>query len=363
MDLSTATWTAAVVGAAAVYWFVWVMGSAEVKGKRAVNLKTGSVSRDQVQEKHRQFWSFFVRSKEDIAAASDEYRRISFIETYYDLVTDIYEWGWGQSFHFSPSLPGRSHREATRIYEKRVADAIAARPGQRILDVGCGVGGPMRTIAAHSGAGIVGITISEYQVSRAREHNRRAGLDGRCEVVRGNYLEMPFPESSFDGAYCVQAACHARRLEDVYREVFRVLKPGALFVTDDWVTTALYRPDDPRHVEAIRGTERGGALATLRAQHELAATARQVGFEVLEERDLALPPAEPWWTRLKMSRLAYWRNHLLISVLAVLRIAPKGMVEVHEMLCEAAAHMSYAGETGIFTPLQMILCRKPSIKP
>ncbi|KAG6488228.1 hypothetical protein ZIOFF_056987 [Zingiber officinale] len=46
MNLSTTMWTTAVVGAVAVYWFVWVMGSAEVKGKRALNLKMGSIMRD-----------------------------------------------------------------------------------------------------------------------------------------------------------------------------------------------------------------------------------------------------------------------------------------------------------------------------
>ncbi|KAG6503191.1 hypothetical protein ZIOFF_035502 [Zingiber officinale] len=53
MDLSTAMWTAAVVGAVAVYWFVWVMGSTDVKGKRAVNLKMRSIMRDKVQDKVR----------------------------------------------------------------------------------------------------------------------------------------------------------------------------------------------------------------------------------------------------------------------------------------------------------------------
>ncbi|KAG6519034.1 hypothetical protein ZIOFF_022523 [Zingiber officinale] len=53
MDLSTAMWTAAVVGAVAVYWFVWVMGTTEVKGKRAVNLKMRSVMWDKVQDKVR----------------------------------------------------------------------------------------------------------------------------------------------------------------------------------------------------------------------------------------------------------------------------------------------------------------------
>ncbi|KAG6506540.1 hypothetical protein ZIOFF_031864 [Zingiber officinale] len=60
MNLSMEMWMTVIVGAVAVYWFVWVMGSAEVKGKRTMNLKMGSSMWDKVQE----YWSFFLRSKE-----------------------------------------------------------------------------------------------------------------------------------------------------------------------------------------------------------------------------------------------------------------------------------------------------------
>ena len=103
-------WTAAVVGVGLVYWFVWVMGAAEVKGKRAVDLKMGSITRDKVQDKYTQYWSFFRRPKETATTAAAAEKVPDFVDTFYNLVTDIYEWGWGQSFHFSPSLPGRSHR-------------------------------------------------------------------------------------------------------------------------------------------------------------------------------------------------------------------------------------------------------------
>ncbi|GLT34390.1 hypothetical protein SLA2020_089080 [Shorea laevis] len=354
MDSLTLFCTGALL-AGGLYWFVCILGPAEQKGKRAVDLSGGSISAEKVQDNYKQYWSFFRRPKE----IETTEKVPDFVDTFYNLVTDIYEWGWGQSFHFSPSIPGKSHRDATRLHEEMAVDLIDVKSGDRILDVGCGVGGPMRAIASHSRANVVGITINEYQVNRARLHNKKAGLDSLCEVVCGNFLEMPFPDSSFDGAYSIEATCHAPKLEEVYSEIFRVLKPGSLYVSYEWVTTNKYRPDNPEHVEVIQGIERGDALPGLRSYRDIAETARKVGFEVVKEKDLAKPPAQPWWTRLKMGRIAYWRNHILVTVLSALGIAPKGTVDVHEMLFNTADYLTRGGETGIFTPMHMILCRKP----
>ncbi|XP_047941495.1 24-methylenesterol C-methyltransferase 2-like [Salvia hispanica] len=355
MDSLTLFSTAAIVLAGGLYWFICILGSAEQKGKRAVDLSGGSISKEKVQDNYNQYWSFFRRPKEIEKAEKVP----DFVDTFYNLVTDIYEWGWGQSFHFSPAIPGKSHREATRIHEEMAVDLLNVGPGKRILDAGCGVGGPMRAIAAHSGANVVGITINEYQVKRARAHNKKAGLDGLCEVVCGNFLEMPFEDNSFDGAYSIEATCHAPKLEEVYGEIYRVLKPGALYVSYEWVTTELYRGDDAEHREVIQGIERGDALPGLRCYSDIAAVANKVGFEIVQERDLAKPPSQPWWTRLKMGRIAYWRNHILVTILAFIGIAPKGVVDVHEMLFVTADYLTRGGETGIFTPMHMILCRKP----
>ncbi|PIN09489.1 SAM-dependent methyltransferase [Handroanthus impetiginosus] len=356
--VSLALFCTASLLAGGLYWFVCILGSAEQKGKRAVDLSGGSIAKEKVQDNYKQYWSFFRRPKEIEGAEKVP----AFVDTFYNLVTDIYEWGWGQSFHFSPSIPGKSHRDATRIHEEMAVDLLNIKPGARILDAGCGVGGPMRAIAAHSGANVVGITINEYQVNRARMHNKKAGLDKQCEVVCGNFLQMPFDDNSFDGAYSIEATCHAPKLEDVYSEIYRVLKPGSLYVSYEWVTTELYRGDDAEHVEVIQGIERGDALPGLRSYKDIAEVAKKVGFEVLKEQDLAKPPANPWWTRLKMGRIAYWRNHILITVLAWLGIAPKGVVDVHEMLFVTADYLTRGGETGIFTPMHMILCRKPESK-
>ena len=88
-------------------------------------------------------------------------------------VTDIYEWGWGLSFHFSPRLPGKGWAASEAAHESRLAAILQLAPGKKCLDVGCGVGGPMRTIASTSGAEVTGITINQYQVQRAEHHNKK----------------------------------------------------------------------------------------------------------------------------------------------------------------------------------------------
>ena len=93
------------------------------------------------------------------------------VHQYYDLVTDLYEFVWGQSFHSAPRRKGESFRASVRRYEKRIGQALASTPGSppepHWLDLGCGVGGPMRTIAREFGARITGINIHPGQIERA----------------------------------------------------------------------------------------------------------------------------------------------------------------------------------------------------
>ena len=98
---------------------------------------------------------------------------------------------------------------------------------------------------------MVGITINEYQVQRATYHNERQGLGAQCRAVRGNFLDMPFEAATFDGAYAMEATCHAPKLEQVYSEVYRVLKPGALFMTYEWVTTPAFDAANRAHVACV----------------------------------------------------------------------------------------------------------------
>nr|GEX91788.1 24-methylenesterol C-methyltransferase 2 [Tanacetum cinerariifolium] len=137
----------------------------------------------------------------------------------------------------------------------------------------------MRTIASHSGCNIIGITINEYQVSRAKAYNQKARMDKQCKFVCDNFFKIPFEDESFDGAYSIEVTCHAPKLEDVYREIFRVLKPGSMYVSYEWVTTDLYRAQNLKHMDIIQGIERGNALPGLRSYTHIVEIAKKVSFE------------------------------------------------------------------------------------
>jgi sterol 24-C-methyltransferase len=102
-------------------------------------------------------------SKEGVAARNDSYTTL--VNAYYELATQFYEWGWGQCFHFAYQLPGETFKQAIARHEYYLAGRLGVSAGQKVLDCGCGIGGPMRNIAKFTNANITGVTLNEVRDS------------------------------------------------------------------------------------------------------------------------------------------------------------------------------------------------------
>ncbi|GBF92707.1 24-methylenesterol C-methyltransferase [Raphidocelis subcapitata] len=350
---------AAIVLGGALVWRACSSSSREYKRKPTfLELSGGSIDREKVKDE----WDNYEASygKEAGEGIKDRSKVTQLVDVFYSLVTDIYEWGWGQSFHFSPKLPGKNWAASEAAHEARVAATLGLKPGMRCLDVGCGVGGPMRTIAAVSGAHVTGITINQYQVDRATAHNERLGLAPLTKVVRGNFNEMPFGPATFDAAYAIEATCHADRLESVYGEVSRVLKPGGLFLSYEWVSTRDFDPANADHVRIIDEINFGNGLPEMRTWKQAEDAGRAVGLELVGSIDLAVASrgALPWYGRLEELE---WQNrvsHVIVSAVDAVYLAPKGLKQVHNMLVEVARSLVAGGRTGVFSPMHMLVFRK-----
>lgn len=108
--------------------------------------------------------------------------------SYYDLGTDIYEYGWGQSMHFCRFAYGERLHQAIARHEHYLAAKIGIKGDDKVLDVGCGIGGPAREIAKFTGAHITGLNNNDYQIDRATLYAQKEGLAHQLEFVKGDFM-------------------------------------------------------------------------------------------------------------------------------------------------------------------------------
>ena len=329
-----------------------------------------AVARDKVASRLSDYEQRYIGAeRKGLDERKQDYK--NFVNTYYDLVTDFYEYGWGQSFHFAPRTPKESFAASLARHEHYMAHMLALRPGMLVLDLGCGVGGPLREIARFSGASIVGVNDNAYQLEHARKHTEEAGLSHLVEYVKCDYMCINAPDNVFDAVYGIEATCHAPDKAGVYGEVFRLLKPGACFGNYEYCLTELYDELDPKHWRIKTDIEIDSGLPDIPYQYQTDQALREVGFDVLETRDLALQvgPGIPWYEPLigsrlslasfRSSRLGRRVTRSLLRVLEALKMVPRGTIQVSTMLDSSASALAEAGRLGIFTPMYFQLARKP----
>ncbi len=307
--------------------------------------------------------------EESKAARRSNYAKM--INQYYDLVTDFYEFGWGQSFHFAPRYLGETFEASLIRHEHYLALQLGLQPGMKVADLGCGVGGPMRNIAMFSGAKVTGVNNNAYQIERGTQHNTKRGLLDRCEFVKADFMELPFEEGSYDCAYAIEATCHAPDRVPVFEQVLRILKPGGRFATYDWCVTEKYDRNNAKHRQIIHDIEEGDALPELKSTEVVDDALKSAGFELVRTEDLAKDTAQPvpWYFPLSgddkslrgVPRTAWGRviTHRAVKAMERVRIAPKGATDVSSLLNRAADALVEGGRLGIFTPMYFTLAKKP----
>jgi sterol 24-C-methyltransferase len=291
---------------------------------------------------------------------------------YYDFVTDFYRFAWGDSFHFAARKRGESFRASLKRSERGLADRMDLKPGMAVLDVGCGVGGPLCAIAAHSGASITGITNNAYLVAKGNRKIAELGIAARCRIVLADFMAVPAADASFDAAYAIEATAHTADKVRVFSEILRVLKPGGVFGGYEWCLIDRYDARDPDHRRLKSALEVGASLPDIATTGAVVEALKTAGFQVLESRDGAgdSDPETPWYRSLQgrdmtlgsLPRTPLGRSvaNLVTRAGEAARLFPAGTREVSDLLNAAADNLVEAGVRGIFSPLFFFLARKPA---
>ena len=232
----------------------------------------------------------------------------------------------------------------------------------------------MRRVAREAGVRVVGVNISEVQCNNAKRLNAAAGLDDMTACLVCSFMDMgAIADKTFDRGYAIESTCHAADKVAAFAEIYRVLKPGALFWGQEMCMTDLFDPGDDRHRAIKRELMHGIALKEIATFREVNRALETAGFEVMEGSDRARVqhgPITPWYQpmetrggllggafrRTPMGRKAGTWGSRMAEYLGVL---PEGSTEVVKLLDRTARAYVAGGRAGIFTPLYCFVARRP----
>lgn len=202
------------------------------------------------------------------------------VARYFDESVRFYRVFWHGStgaLHFGMrGGQGRGHKAELLHTNRVLSNSVDIRPGERVLDAGCGVGGSSAWLARERGARVLGITISERQLGLARDAVAAQGLQDTVSFELRDYTRTGLPDASFDVVWALESSCYAADKKALLSEFYRLLRPGGrLVVADGFLAREAATPTERALHSAFHS---GLLLPDLPSVEAFSDAARSAGF-------------------------------------------------------------------------------------
>ncbi|MGK5550587.1 SAM-dependent methyltransferase [Actinomadura kijaniata] len=191
-------------------------------------------------------------------------------------IEDAFRDGQVHMYYWYDEEDGASLTEAVERLTRKVTDTLGLRAGEHVLDAGCGPGETAVSLARRFSVRVTGVTVSAFEVERANERAGESGVAGLARFEYGDFMELDYPDGTFDAVLALESLQNAPDLDRVLGELYRVLRPGGRLSLSDFSRGA---EGDPRRLARFMASLR---LAVLPSLEEWIERLRAAGFEVEE---------------------------------------------------------------------------------
>jgi ubiquinone/menaquinone biosynthesis C-methylase UbiE len=218
-----------------------------------------------------------IAQSETLSAVADHYARGGLIEA---IRAGLAEIGKSERTVTAEDLaPIDEFHIGGRAATEELARQLALAAENRVLDIGCGLGGPARQIAVSYGCYVTGIYLTRDYVDAGNILSGWLHLDERVSLQRANALALPFADASFASAYMLHVGMNVGDKPALFAEAARVLRPGALFGVFDVMRTGAGELSNPLPWASTAETSAIAAPAQYRDALSAA------GFDIISERN------------------------------------------------------------------------------
>lgn len=211
------------------------------------------------------------------------------VADHYDELDVFYREVWGEHVHHGLWRTGReSDLEAAEHLVAHLAEVIALRRGERVVDIGAGYGATARLLAERYGADVTAFTVSRAQFDLASANLAVSGV----RYLLCDWLRNDLPSESVDAAIAIESTEHITDKAGAFVEAHRVLRTGGRLAVCAWIARERPRRWQERHL--LEPICREGRLAGMGSESEYRALLAEAGFANVRVEDLSIGVKRTW---------------------------------------------------------------------
>ncbi len=278
---------------------------------------------------------------------------------YYSVLNHLCAIGQVEKMYIPPTMDlSKSIIENQSIFERKMCKDLNIRKGDKVLDIGCGRGRIANHVASITGANVTGINIDPGQLEYAREFALGNGLSSQCHFQLGDLNDIPysFADNSFDAIYQVQVFSLSKDLEKLFREIYRMLKPGGRLSCLDWVSLDKYDPKNAHHSDLMRRIKPLiGAIGTPSAK-QYVDLMKKAGFDIKISENASIGGLQA--PLIDNADKFFTRVTRLINLLVTMKILPKHFRALFDRLTKDGQAFVEADRMGLVTTSYYIVAEK-----